>query len=117
MGLPVVACPTGQAVLPDGPTVDIRGLTSAEALRIRAAMEDGIDVVEQMTIAAATNTDITEVDAWYAAAPQDAVEALVNAIATLSGLDGEQGKDAAGASPSVNGTASITSSPKPSARA
>lgn len=117
MGLPVVACPTGEAVLPDGQTVAIRGLTRAEALRIREAMEDGIDVVEQMTIAAATGTEITEVDAWYATAPQDAVEALVNAIAKLSGLDGEQGKDEGGASPSVNGTASITSSPNNSARA
>lgn len=117
MGLPVVACTTGQAVLPDGQTVDIRGLTRTEALAIRAAMGDGIDAVEKLTIAAATATDITEVDTWYATAPQDAVEALVNAIAKLSGLDGDAGKDEGADSRSAPSTDSTTSSPKPSARA
>ena len=116
MGLPILSCPREKFELPTGEHVEIRGLSRAETLQIRALGTD-VEAVEKACLRFALDATEADVGEWYATAPQAVVEDLVNAIARLSGLDPDEGKADAGASPSANGTGSTTSSRKRSARA
>lgn len=95
MTLPIRQLPRGEFTFRDGTLLPIRGLSRAEAIELRG-LGDDIIRLEVLCIKAATNVTEEEAEAWHKATPNDEVEELVNAIAKLSGLDTDEGKDDAG---------------------
>lgn len=91
MALPISCCQRGQIVLPSGATVQIRGLSRAEALQCRAQIPD-IETVEKLSIQWACDVTEAEVNQWYATARNDDVVCMIEAIANLSGFSAELGK-------------------------
>ncbi len=89
--------------LPGGGTLSIRGLSRAETIQVRTLSPD-VAAIEKLSIRYATDSTESEIDAWYATARNDDVEMLVDAIATLSGLNDTVGKVDAEVSHSANGT-------------
>lgn len=74
-----------------GGEVEVRGLSRSEALTV-AELGDDIQAVEKAVIQYATGTPAKDVDQWYSEAGNDDVEAVVNAVLRLSGMDPESGK-------------------------
>lgn len=100
MTLPIRQLPTEDFTFNDGAVIPIRGLSRAESIQLRELGED-VTAVEVHCIKAATGATEEEAKAWHASAPNDDIEQLINAIARLSGLDNDVGKDDAGALPSA----------------
>lgn len=113
MGLPILSCPREKFELPTGEHFELRGLSRAEALQVRAASPD-VEAVEKLCLQFALDATAEDVEQFYAAAPSAVVEDLVNSVARLSGLDADEGKDGAENSPSATPTPSTTSSPSSS---
>lgn len=110
MTLPRSACPTGKVTMSSGEVVSVRGLTRTEALHVRETYrKGGVVAMEQQTLAYAFDVELDDVVAWYATADNGDVDKLSAKIAQLSGLDGDEGKDGAGASLSATQTSSTTS--------
>ena len=113
MGLPVLQVPRDKFELPTGEFVEVRGLSRAEALQVRAVSPD-VEAVEKLCLGFALDVSPEDVDEWYATAPSSVVEDLVNVVARLSGLDGDAGKADADLSRSAPQTPSTTSLPNSS---
>jgi hypothetical protein len=96
MALPKVELQRGTVDLSDGSTVEFRALLRREVLDLADAAKDGARELEPAMIAVATDTPLEDARAWWEAAPSDAVDALVEAIASLSGMDGKLGKGSDG---------------------
>jgi hypothetical protein len=101
--LPIRQLPQGEFKFDDGTILPIRGLSRAEALQLRG-LGDDVAAIEILCIRAAANVTEEEATRWHQVAPNADVEALVNEIARLSGLDGATGKADAEPSPSANPT-------------
>lgn len=108
MALPIRQLPRGTYTFPDGVELPIRGLSRAEAIQLRELGDDA-SAIEILCIAAATNATKEEATAWLQSTPQAEIEGLVNAIAKLSGLDADEGKDDAEGLHSAKLTELITS--------
>lgn len=106
--LPIRQLRRAEFDLGDGVIIEYRELSRAEALQLRG-LSDDVALLEIRCIATATGTTEDEARAWHEATPQKEVENFVNAIAELSGLNGDSGKDDAGNSHSANLTELITS--------
>jgi hypothetical protein len=111
--LPILVCPKATHTFQDGQTVEIRGLSRAEAIQTRTLgknpdVEAGATAVEVFIIQHAIGVSEAEAKAWHGATPSGDVEKLVDAIARLSGLDPDEGKADAGDSPSAKSTDSTT---------
>lgn len=74
-----------------GGEVEVRGLSRSEALSMADYGED-VAGLEKALIAASTDESRDEVEAWYDKASSDDVQAIVDAVLALSGLDGALGK-------------------------
>lgn len=99
--LPAIGvCPRGTATLPSGESVEVRGLSRAEALQVQQASPD-VRKVEILVIMAGCDVDEPSATSYWTATRQDDVEELVNAISKLSGLSEDEGKAAAVDSPSA----------------
>lgn len=108
MALVIRQVPRGIHTFPDGTVQAIRGLTRAEAIQLRE-IQDDVRATEKLAIQLATDSTPEEVEAWYAKAPQQDAEKLVDTIAELSGLNPDVGKEGAEASLSAKLTELITS--------
>lgn len=108
MSLPISVCPRETITLPGGGELEIRGLSRGEAIQMRGLMANP-QAVEIASIRYATGETEAAVTAWCQEARNDDVEFLVDAIARLSGLSADVGKDDAGDSLSAKSTASTTS--------
>lgn len=115
--LPILACPRAIHTFEDGQTVEIRGLSRAEAIQTRCLkLPDGSEpdveqrgiLVEVFIIEHSIGVTAAEAQAWHNTSPSGDVERLVDAVARLSGLDPDQGKAAAGDSHSAKSTDSTT---------
>lgn len=111
--LPILVCPRATHTFEDGQTVEIRGLSRAEAFQTRALgknsdIEAGATAVEVFIIQHSIGVPEAEARAWHGATPSKDVERLVNAIARLSGLDPDEGKADAEDSHSAKSTDSTT---------
>lgn len=111
--LPIVELPREKFELPGGEFVEVRGMSRAEALQVRAVSPD-VAAVERLCLGFALDASPEEVEDWYATAPSNVVEEIVNLVARLSGLDGDAGKDDAENSPSATPTPSTSSLPNSS---
>lgn len=109
--LPIRQIPCEDFWFEDGQCVDIRGLSRAEALQLRTLGED-VTAIEIHCLVAGTGCTKEEAEAWHAATSSAEVEALINAIARLSGFDPDEGKAVAEDLPSANTTALTTSLPR-----
>lgn len=89
--LPIRQLPREDFFFADGVTLSIRGLSRAEAIQTRSFGDDVIQI-EVFCIASAAGTTEDEARAWHATTSQAEVEALVNAIIKLSGLNPDSGK-------------------------
>lgn len=101
MSLPKIP-PPRSTVEVNGELVEIRGLTRAEAARCQKMVEQGAAWadLEIAVVGYGTDTPTDDVAAWYEATDGHAVEALVDAIKTLSRLDeGASKSGGAGDSP------------------
>lgn len=97
MSLPRSTVPSGKVALRSGEVVEVKGLTRAQALHVRERYEnEGLMAMERQTLAYAFGVELAELDAWYDQADNNDVDTLSAAIARLSGLDDEAGKDGAG---------------------
>lgn len=93
MGLPRIEPPRRRVELPDGTTVEVRGMRQRDVLAINDLPEGPgrTSEVEIHTLACGTDTPPDEARAWYESVPSTFVAPLVKAIADLSGL-GDAGK-------------------------
>ncbi|MBL8926318.1 MAG: hypothetical protein JNM77_08765 [Pseudonocardia sp.] len=81
--------------LPGGGLVKVRPLSRAEALKVEAS--DAADVMEQRLVAAAlVEPKLTEaqVAKWQEVSPAGQIQAVVEAITRISGMDQNAGKQA-----------------------
>lgn len=88
MTLPAVDLPRETVTLSGGQTVEVRGLTRGEVMRMQGLGDE----TEIHVLALGTDTDLDEARAWHKQAPSATVEAIANAVMRLSGL----GRDDAG---------------------
>lgn len=116
--LPILVCPRDTFACSDGQEIEIRGLSRAEAIATRALGREGDKevtpderavLVEIYCICHAVGVSEAEARDWHSVSPSGDVERLVDAIATLSGLNSDVGKDDAGGSPLEKSTESTTS--------
>jgi hypothetical protein len=80
--------------MPDGQTLEIRGLSRHEAITIGNMSEELIEI-EVHCLSYGTNTPLDEARKWYESAPVSAVQPILKAISRLSGLD-DLGKEQSG---------------------
>lgn len=92
MALPKVELRRTTVDLPDGSTVEVRALLRREVLELADQAKAGAAELEPAMIALATDTAADEALTWWASAPSDVVDTLVEAIADLSGMSGKLGK-------------------------
>lgn len=109
--LPIRQIPGEEFWFEDGQCLQIRGLSRAEALQLRAHGDD-VTAIEIHCLMAGTGCTEEEAVAWHAATSSAEVEALINAIARLSGFDPDEGKAGAEDLPSATTTALTTSWPR-----
>lgn len=100
MGLPVVPLPR-DTVNVAGQDVEVRGLSRAEALRLRSLIEDE-DAADAFVLQCGTGVSHDEAAAWREVTPLETVGLLVDRILELSALTGEASKSD-GAGPSAGG--------------
>ncbi len=113
-GLPILVCPRATHTFKDGQTVEIRGLSRAEAIQVRAMVRDEkYAEAEAFVIEKAVGIPADVAANWHSISPSEDVEGLVDAVSALSGLREEEGKADAGDSPSAKSTDSTTSSQRP----
>lgn len=105
--LPSVPLAVGTTLV-GGTEVAIRSLTRAEALELRAlaGQPDADRLGEIFMIATGTGVPPADAEAWWRTSDPMAVQKLVNDIAVVSRLQGEDGKDpnSAASGPSSRGT-------------
>ena len=106
--LPVRQLPRAEFTFDDGVTLPIRGLSRAEAIRLRS-LGDDVTAVEVLCIQVATGVTEEEARLWHNTAPNGEIERLVSAIAELSGLGDTSGKADAEDLHSAQSTESTTS--------
>lgn len=94
MSLPEIALPTDTVTIA-GQEIPIRSLSRQEAIDLQKYQTDA-DEGEVYMIACATGLDMDEVRAWRKATPTMAVQPLMEAIVSLSGLDDEDPKGSSG---------------------
>lgn len=92
MALPQVIVKRETVELPNGSTVEVRALLRREVLDLQDAAKAGPAELEPAMIALATDTDPDAALDWWREAPSDVVDALVEAIADLSGMSAKLGK-------------------------
>jgi hypothetical protein len=96
--LPILVCPHDTFTCHDGQTIDIRGLSRAEALALKKDDPTGESEAQKVTrievyvIACAVGVSEAEAWAWHTASPSGDVERLVDAIGRLSGMHMATGK-------------------------
>lgn len=108
MSLPIRQLPSEEYTFPDGVKMTIRGLSRAESIQLRGLSDDVLRL-EILCIKAATGVTEEEAEAWHKATPNDEVKGVINAIAELSGLNEDTGKDDAEGLHSANLTELTTS--------
>lgn len=90
MGLPKVTPPTRTIELSSA-SITLRGLSRGEAVRMANHGED-VAALEADLISCATDVPMAEAREWHNTAPSADVQKIVEAVISLSGLDGELGK-------------------------
>jgi hypothetical protein len=96
MTLPRTSLPSKTITLPSGSKLKLRGLSRGEALRMASLGEDA-SAIETLLIEYAAEVSEDEAKQWHNEAPSGDVQAVVEAVINLSGLDGELGKGQSGA--------------------
>lgn len=92
MSLPDIPMPTEKVETPGGPIL-VRGLTAAEAAKVRNIWESGDRATFEVTvIAMATDTPKPDAKKWHASVQAGIVNEIVAAAHRLSGLDEEASK-------------------------
>lgn len=95
MGLPnYVALPRETITLPDGQTLELRGLSRAEVLRL-GVLDDQVEG-EASALAWATDTPLEEARAWHAKAPFKTVQFILEELGRLSGTADTEGNGGLG---------------------
>lgn len=86
MPLPTINIPRDTVTLSDGSTVEVRGLTRAEAIAIGDVAESGAAAIEAWLVAYGTNTPHADAEAWYDTTPSGDVGLVVDKVQELSKL-------------------------------
>jgi len=96
MGLP--SLPLRRETLDlDGQSVEVRGLSRAEALIARDRSSESVAAMETYVLSVVFDVSVEDAQAWHADADQQHVGLILDAVARLSGLDEATGKASAGA--------------------
>ena len=103
MALPISICPRDTVQLPSGGTVEVRGLSRAEAVQIRSMSPD-VEAMEIFSLEKGCEVSAEDARSWWTNGRNDDVEKTVDTIYRLSGLTEDTGKDGAEDSPSAKST-------------
>lgn len=89
MGLPKIKLPTKEVLLSDGSAVEVRGLTRAEVLELQKIGQEDQSKFEPASLEKAIEgVTAEEAAAWIASTPFGDVDAVLQAILDLSGIEG-----------------------------
>lgn len=93
MSLPVTKLPT-DTVTVDGQSVEVRGLSRAEAYKLATGIfKDDPDAGEVYILTCGTGASEDEVKAWRETTDMVTAGVVVDRILALSGMSGSDGKD------------------------